>query len=248
MLHKIYVEELHRSLGYLAAWFPTQELRLGDIVMAGDSGLVPVGSLKDHGLSFTNRVAHSQAVYEYASSGAVSVSAKFAGQLLPGSALANGEAGLLVKFNRENAILFEASGCTGKMIADVASLGRAIEKLYAANAWERSWLVVTEIVSAAAATVIISGSRTAQADLKANGSIKQGSTKLSDVEAKFEAKNTVDIGFKIIASSSLTPLYRAAGVKLTWTGGGRFQPRSSTKREAQSTAFSTLKPDDLFIN
>jgi len=128
----------------------------------------------------------------------------------------------------------------------VASLGRAIEKLYAADIWDRRWLVVTEIISADAATVIISGSRTAQADLKANGAIKQGSTKLSDVDAKFEAKSTVDIGFKIIAGTGLTPLYRAAGIKRSWIGAGKFQPRSSTKEEGNDVAFSQIKPDDIF--
>src|SRR5258708_26993087 len=121
MLHKTYAAELHSALGYLATWLPTSELQLGDLLVAtGDGGLARVGHVRDHGLSFTTHPGSSRAIYEYASSGAVSIIQKIAGQVVPGSSLADADAGLVLKFSRANAIVFEASGCSSAGIADLA--------------------------------------------------------------------------------------------------------------------------------
>jgi len=248
MLHKTYRAELYSALGYLATWLPNSGLQLGDLVVAaGDSGLVRVGHIRHHGLSFTPHSGSTRATYEYASSGAVSVFTKIAGQAVPGSSLADAEAGLVVKFSRTNAIVFEASGCSSTSIADLASLGRAIEKRYAAGKWDRKWMLVTELVKAQGATIIIAGSQSAQADLKASGTVGTGGIRLSDLNAKLEAKNTVGIGFKIIASTGLTPLYRASQIKASWfgLGSGQFRPRSSESKAGGPIAFADLAPDDF---
>jgi hypothetical protein len=245
MLHTIYVTELHSSLGYLATWLPTSALELGDLVTANDGGLARIGHIRDHGLSFIPRPGPGRAVYEYASSGAVSISVKLAGQIMTGSSLGDAEVGFVVKFSRANAIVFEAAGCSSTTMADLASLGRSIEKRYAAGKWDRDWMLVTEIVNAKAATIIISSSQSAQADLKASGEIGTGGIRLSDVAAKLEAKHTVDIGLKIIASTPLTPLYRASGIKRSWLGGGKFRLRSGEPQAGESTAFAELAPQDL---
>ena len=248
MLHKTYTAELRSALGYLATWLPNCELQLGDLLAAtGDGGLARVGHVRDHGLSFTPHAGPSRAIYEYASSGAVSIMQKLAGQVVPGSSLADADAGVIVKFGRTNAIVFEASGCSNTGIADLISLGRAIEKRYAAGEWDRKWMLVTELVNAKAATIIIAGSQSAQADLKASGTIGKGGIRLSDLNAKLEAKKTVDIGFKIIASAGLTPLYRASGIKRSWLGlgSGQFRPRSSEPKAGEPVAFADLEPDDF---
>jgi len=245
MLHKIYTTELHSSLGYLATWLPASKLELGDLMTAGDAGLIRIGHIRDQGVSFTPHAGPSRAIYEYSSSNGVSISLKLAGQAMAGTSLGDAEAGLVVKFGRGNALVFEASGCSSTAIADVASLGRAIEKRYAAGKWDRNWMLVTELVSAKAATIIISSSQSAQIDLKATGKIGPGTIRLSDVDAKLEAKHTVDIGFKTIASTGLTPLYRASGIKWSWLGAGRFRPRSTEATPGEGTAFADLEPDDF---
>jgi len=248
MLHKTYAAELRSALGYLATWLPNSKLQLGDLLVpAGDGSLTRVGHIRDHGLSFTPHPGSSRAIYEYASSGAVSIMQKLAGQVVPGSSLADADAGFVVKFGRTDAIVFEASGCSSVGIADLISLGRAIEKKYAAGEWDRKWMLVTELVNAKAATIIIAGSQSAQADLRASGTIGKGGIRLSDLNAKLEATKTVDIGFKIITSTGLTPLYRASGIKRSWfgLGLGQFQTRSREPKAGEPVAFADFEPDDF---
>src|SRR5262249_49501242 len=151
--HKAYVSELYRSLAYLATWLPTSELQLGDIVAASDAGLTRIGHVREHNLSFRPHAGTTRAVYEYASSGAVSITLKLAGQVVIGTTLADTEAGIVIKFNRSDAILFEASGCVNTTIADIGEFGRAVEKRYGAGEWDAGWLVVTELVKAKGATI-----------------------------------------------------------------------------------------------
>jgi hypothetical protein len=246
MLHKTYVSELTRSLEYLPTWLPTTELRLGDLVVASGDSLRRVGHIGDCGLAFTPRFGTSRANFEYLSSGGVSITSKLAGQIFAGSTLAKAEAGLVVRFSRADAIVFEASGCKSIFIADLEQLGRAIRKLHSAGEWDRNVIIVTELIEAASVTVMISASHIAQVDLKANGDVRQGGISLSDLNAKLEAKHTVDVGFKIIASKGLTPLYRAGGIKRTWLGDTRFRPRSHDVAADQIYNFGNLSADDLF--
>jgi hypothetical protein len=242
MLHTAYVSELGSSLEYLPTWLPTREIHLGDIVIADGESLRQVGHVNDYGLTFKINSASARANFEYSSSGAVSISTKLVGQIVPGSMLGEGEAGLVVKFNRVNAILFDASGCASSVIADLPQLGNAIDSLYSKGKWDRNRIVVTELVRASSATIIISGGEAAQVDLKARGTIRPGGIRLSDINANLETKHTVNVGFKIVASSGLTPLYRAGGIKRTLMRSAKFGPRY---RDNRTELFGDFAATDL---
>jgi hypothetical protein len=246
MLHKAYISELSDSLKYLPTWLPTLELQLGSLVIAEEGVLRRVGHVGDYRLAFTPRTGTSRATIEYSSAGGVSVTSKLAGQAVPGSNLGKMEAGLIVKFSRANAVVFEASGCTSAEIADLPQLGRAIKKLYDAGKWDRGLMLVSELIQAASVTIIISSGQAARIELKASGDVPEGGIKLSDLGAKLEAKHTRDVGFKIIASRGLTPFYRASGIKRTWLGEARFKPRSDPDDVGETYNFAKISQEDLF--
>jgi hypothetical protein len=220
MIQEIYFRELSEALRYLAAWMPNSRLELGDIVnritleRRGN-----IRTLQEIRVDFTRRHASTLASFEYSSAAGASITTKVAGRVVVGSSLAKADAGLVVKFSKENAIVFEATGCTGTAIDDIDGLGKSIVTLSAAGKWDPNWLVVTEVVRANCATIIVSTSRDAQIDLKVSGKITPGALRLADPSARLVAENYRDIGFKFIAESGLTPLYRANGIKRGLLGG-----------------------------
>ncbi|CAB3761420.1 hypothetical protein LMG29542_04076 [Paraburkholderia humisilvae] len=246
MLHKAYCKELHRALGYFGTWLPSMQLRLGDILTVEGETARPVGHVSEHRLTFTPRRSTPEGVIEYSSASGVTISTKIAGQTLPGSMLTEAEAGVVVKFARANAIVFEAAGCDVTRIADLTQLGNQIKKLYLAGEWQRDWIVVTELVKADSATIIVSAGASAQADLKANGSVQIGATRLTDLGLKLEAKYTSGLAFKTVASASLTPLYRANGLKRSWFDPEfRFRDRPDLGPK-ETHEFAPLSPDDVW--
>ncbi len=138
MIHEIYLKELSKALGYLPAWFPNSKLELGDFL---DRNTLErkgnIGSLRDEAICFTVRPASARGSFEYSSARGVSITTKIAGQVVVGSSLGKVDAGLIVKFSKENVIVFEASGCTSIAIDDINSLGSAIMALYNAGHWRR---------------------------------------------------------------------------------------------------------------
>jgi hypothetical protein len=211
MLHKTYVTELGRSLEYLPTWLPTTRLQLGYII--DRESLQYCGRLDDHKIAFAIRRAPARGFFEYSSASGVSITTKLAGQITADTTLGEAEAGLIVKFERENAIIFEASGCRSTMIADIHQLGDAIKALYRARQWNRNMMVVTEVVQAAAVTILISSGAGGRIDFKAKGAINPGGVRLSRLSSAFEEKHSSNVGFKVIGNSGLTPLYRASGIK-----------------------------------
>jgi hypothetical protein len=259
MIHETYFKELSRALGYLAAWMPNSTLELGDIIdrhtfeRQGN-----ISNRQGHRVVFSSRPASTRASFEYSSAGGASIVTKAAGRVFPGSSLAKAEAGLVVKFSRENAIVFEASDCKSSAIDDLEALTKSVAELSAARDWEPEWVVVTEVVRAAFATIIISSGTAAQIDLRATGKIAPVGLRLADPEARFQAASSRDIGYKFIAEAGLTPLYRAKGIKRSQLGewlrtlaSGFRSPTATTGlhlEEVRAAAFAELSVDDFFLS
>jgi hypothetical protein len=238
-MYETYVKELGGAFKYLPTWVPTNKLQLGDII--DRRTLEYRGRLNEHtGISFTSRSAPAHGILEYSSAGSVSVTMKLAGQVLADSALGEAEAGIIVRFSRENAIAFEASGCQSEMIADQLGLAKAVLALYKKNDWDRDLMVITEVIRAASVTVLISGGMKGQIELKANGGLDAGAARLSNLGGNLEARHESNVATKIIATRGLTPLYRASGIKRRWFRGPTF-----TGLRGDDSEFADFMPDDL---
>lgn len=236
---------------------PNSRLELGDII---DRFTLKhqgnIGNRQEHSITFSSKSASTIASFEYHSEGGASIATKAAGRLVLGSSLAKADAGLVVKFTKENAIVFEASHCASTAIEDLEALVKSIVKLSAARHWNPDWVVVTEVMQAKYATIIISAGRSAQIDLKATGKITPGGLRLADPEARFQAASYRDIAYKFIAEDGLTPLYRATGINQSllerWRRSlaSRFRGPTATSgspvEEVPAEAFAELLVDDFF--
>jgi hypothetical protein len=213
MLHRQYIEEIHRNIGYLPTWIPSTYLQVGDVVVFENGGFRRVNRLHDLGIEARFETDLSLVTYDYASAGAVTIRAKAAGDdPAAGSTLGKTDAGLFVEFSRANAILFRAEDCQVSSIVNQDSLGKEIEFRYEKGDWSKDRFIVTEVVSAASATIIISSASNAKLDLVARGSVKGGTLSLADVKANFDVVSFTDIGIKIVADTDLTPMFRSSGI------------------------------------
>ncbi|MBV9772355.1 MAG: hypothetical protein JO040_00300, partial [Gemmatimonadetes bacterium] len=153
---KQYVRELFDKFSYLATWLPGVPLRVGDVGVMRDGYFQRLSSLENLGLTFTVRQDDVGTQLDYASRGAVSVSFKAAGAIPPyGSVLAEASAGVVIRMNRENAVLFQVLGASFPSIEDQLGLEHEIRRRHAAGEWNTDHLVVTEVLQARSATILI---------------------------------------------------------------------------------------------
>lgn len=209
-----YTDELKKKFGYYATWNPGVPLQLGDIGTFVDNVFTRLSNLEDMGIQFDTRPDESKTVLEHNSQGSVSVTTKLSGTLAPqGSVLTNLDAGIIVEFTKQYSTLFKANNTTSPSIKDTIKLGDQVVRLYHEGKWNKKWVIITELVKAESATVIISNSSNGKIELKANANINSPTLDIADASFQFSTQFSRGLETKIISEDDLTPLFKVMGMK-----------------------------------
>ncbi|TFF37219.1 hypothetical protein [Mucilaginibacter psychrotolerans] len=209
-----YTDELKKNFGFIATWLPGTPFLLGDIGILNDNVFTRVASLEDFHIQFDIREDDTADDLDYSSKGSVSVTTKFSGKASPqGSVLGDADAGFIVEFGHENAVLFKAKQTRTNLIKDTIKLGESVLQLYRDGKWNKNWVIITELVKAESATILISNSVNGKIELKASANID--AAKLDIADAKFEFASVFSKGMdtQIVSSQGLTPLFKVKGIK-----------------------------------
>jgi hypothetical protein len=209
-----YTKEIRKEFSLSATWFPDVQLTVGDVAMFERGEIHLVSSLKEYGIPFSVRTSTPGRKYNYNSEGAVSFTFKAAGQApLPGVNIGKADAGVSVKFNSKNAILFNTIDTKLDVIQNMKTVGKQIAQKRKENDWDKKYFVITQCVVADGATIIISRGKDSQMDFTASGDLKVANLNLADLNLKLKATNTLKIAFEHYAKKNSTPLFEAWGFK-----------------------------------
>ena len=207
---KQYTTEIVQALQYLPIWLPIKRLELGSIGTIANNVFEITGNISKLPVPFTRSQDRPSGIMRYNSSKGVSVQVKAAGAAPAlGSALATADAGVSIKFSRAELVVFEASDCKIEAIEDLNDLGQRLIRLYQRAQWDPNQYIVTEVVRAGAATVLISSNAGASVELKIGGKVNTAGLSLADVDAQFSVAGYSDMGYQIVAERGLTPLFKA---------------------------------------
>ena len=226
---KQYIKEIKNKFGgYNATWLPGVPLNVGDIgIFDKDGGFDRKANLQHLNISFQILPDSTCDELEYTSRGGVSISPKLSGKSLLNSSFGINDAGLVVEFSKQNAVVFKAKDVTYPSIANQIQLEKDIMKLYAQGEWKKEWCVVTELAVAESVTIIISKSSNSKIELKANANINAAKIDIADASFDFSILSEGEMSTKIIAAQGLTPLFKAQ--KMNFKG-------KAAKVKTQSTA------------
>lgn len=216
-IHKIYISEIYRNLRYRASWLPGTPMGLGTVGPIEDGIFRAVTDLPLLQIPFEETDdPEKKANIDFTSQTGVSMAFKAAGEVDGRfAAVAKAEAGALLEFSREGAVVLQLREVLLKRISDQARLSRSLMRAVAVSdgskQWQRDWVVITEVARAGSATIIISNSKKSRLELKASGTTAP--TSLVDISANLSVAAESDVSTKVIAESGLTPLYRALRIK-----------------------------------
>jgi hypothetical protein len=240
-ISKRYAREMNEKFGYLATWLPNVQLKLGDVGFVRNQVFEPVSSLRLLDIAFAIDRDQQAADLDYTSSDAVSIQTKAAGTAAgPAATGAQADGSISISFSRADAVVFQASGCVTSKIADVKSLGDEILSRYYRDAWDAQYVVITDLVTAKAATILISNSHDAHIDLALKAQVASAATKLADADATVSVTRASGIGTRIVADKGLTPLFKVAGVKRRL-----FRDETFARRQVGDAQFIELSYKDL---
>jgi endonuclease G len=209
-----YTSDLKKKFGYYATWNPGLTLKLGDIGIIKSNVFRKIGELQKLGIEFSVELDTTPTDLKYSSKGSVSLTTKLSGAAtMPGSSLGQLDAGILVEFTKENAILFQANNTLTHLINDTIHLGEAVLELFKAGKWDKNWVVITELVVAPSATILISNASGAKIELKANAQVNAPALDIANAKLQLSTQFSRAMETEIISKEGLTPLFNVMGIK-----------------------------------
>jgi hypothetical protein len=244
-IHRQYTDEIHSELAYWAAWKPDVHVALGTCGPIVDRVFRPEGELSDFGITFSVTKAPQKSDEDYSSKGGV----KFNFQTAAGSqtipSIPQGNAGIHVKFEREEAVVLALRGAREDRIADQARLRREI--LAAAKRPDgipRGWFVITHLVTCDAASVVVAQAEQAEFSVEAKADFAAGVVDLANAKLGLSERHVHEIGYKKLAIPNATPLFRGLRLKRGVFRRLKLRPMGPDTRSDEEIAadFETLDP------
>jgi hypothetical protein len=203
-----YAQEVSEHLDYLVNWPINNAVQLGDIGVISNGIFKRLSTLETKGIGVPKqRDGQGSSSLEYASRDGVQWTVD-----LGAESQIKGLGGKVnIDFSREGAVFLRIGDYTVKQFDVIDGLGKEIQERYKNGDWERGWIVVTEVVTASAATILVSGSNSAKASIQLDASLPAtdaiGKGKFSQVlglTGSFAAQ---------LVGESVSPLLRTSGLR-----------------------------------
>ncbi len=204
--------EIKKELKYFVPWLPGTPLELGDVGEMNEGVFERKTNLKNLDIKFKIIKDKTKNDIKYQSED--TVEEYLDGKIeMSSNPIVKSKAKLRFEFNREGGIIFNAIGVKNDKIDDIYKLQQDVLKL---KQWNKKWVIITEVVKAESAVVLISNSSISESslgfgvetDILKNLNIANPELELYSISSKNMAVN-------LIAKEPLTILYKASKLKKT---------------------------------
>jgi len=218
-----YTNELCAQYNYLATWYPSIKLTLGDIGTFNRQRIfVPLSEIAKQGLELSCQYSPATTDFSHQSATDFDYHLKLAGEsdvFTPH--LPSASAGIGMRFRGEGVLFFQLGGVTNERVSDQITLARNLLQLAKNREWERDWVVVTEVIRAQAAVILVSDSDSGTAELTVDADISALGLKALTAGGAVSLMHSQSLDTKITGAGDLTPLFRAVRIKRRWFTGQR---------------------------
>lgn len=227
-LVELYSKGIKRKLAnYWAAWLPGTHFAIGNIGTLNGYLFEKVGTLDELKLKYYAETDNDPSPLDISSESGVAISFKAAGET--NSSLAHvgaAEAGLKIEFGSKGAFILQAPETFGSDMGDRLNLRHQIIGAFTKGIWEKDWLVITRLVTATSATVLISKSSNALLELTAKANLSGAVAALGAANAGISIKYQQGDTISMIGGRNVTPLFQLSRLKSGFFGAPKFETRS----------------------
>jgi hypothetical protein len=240
-LADLYSKGIKRKLkNYWAAWLPGTRFAIGDIGTLNGYLFEKVGTLDELGLKYYEEEDADPSPLDISSETGVVVSLKAAGETNQSFAYVGAaEAGLKVEFGAQGAFILQAPETFASEVGDRLNLRRRIIDAFRKGVWEKDWLVITHILKAPSATVLISKSSNSLLELAAKVYLSEAVGALGAADAGISIRYQKGDTVNMIGGKNVTPLFQLSRLKTSFFS----EPKLETKSlRASDPSLADLTP------
>ncbi len=227
-LVELYTKGIKTKLAnYWAAWLPSTRFAIGDIGILNGYLFEKVGTLADLKLKYYAEPENSPSQLDISSESGVAVSFKAAGETNPSFAhIATADAGLKIEFGSQGAFIVQAPETFESEVGDRPNLQRQIIGAFTRGVWDKDWLVITRVVRATSATVLISKSSNASLELTAKANLAGAVAALGAANAGIAVKHQQGDTISMIGGQNVTPFFQLGRLKTSYFSAPKLLTRS----------------------
>ena len=208
-----YTDEIHGQFSYWATWFPSSRIQLGDLGPVQNRVFSPQTSLEDLGVSFETTQRAKILNLQHATQNGVQITFQSAAANQTISQIPQGKAGVELAFAAAGGIVFVVKDGRERRIRNLDAVAQKLLELIQRGDVAREYAVVTHVIDAAAATVLISSSSDAKFVASADMDLKAGLLDLANAGMGFSRVSSKNMETELVADQGATPLFKLAGFK-----------------------------------
>jgi hypothetical protein len=239
---KLYLKEMYNNVGYFATWLPANTLKVGDFGVVEGGGFRQLGSLSELGISSSDVREGPPQDMSYSASARRTVGASGG----VGSVVPEVKAEVSIAFTSSGGYIFEAAGVKGLEIANRLATGERILDAFEQKRWQKEWVLIDSVCTAASATILVSQDSSSEIILKASGDVPLGALPLADPKLGLTVASSSGRIIQLIAKSDLTPLYSCMKIRTSFLDTApSFVFVRGTNSETASQTFSRLSIEAL---
>lgn len=219
----VYRDAMREAWGedWWLAWPLLQRVAVGDVLQNSRGSVRPAGTLAERRIDHEVTSPEARGEFVYDAGGGIDLRFKAAGTTDPlFAALAEADAGALLRFGRQTGALIAYRGLTETAVPDTRQLAVHLIGRYWQGRWDQDLLAVTQTVRADAAAVLVTAGADAAVELRLATSVGAGPVQLLDLAGGAEVARSRHLGFQWIGDA-VTPLYRVVRLRRKWLGGVR---------------------------
>jgi hypothetical protein len=218
---------------FYANWMPGQARALGDYGTFEDGIFERLGNVRDFGLDFAVRTDDSGEEMRFCADGSYDF------KVDAGADVSIANVGATLSLNGSNSVFFQALGTRTNEMADKTAFGRALVQAYEDEkiGWERSWVVITELVEAGRTIAAVATSNGAKVEFKAKVDVPIPGTIISDPRIGLDVQSTRDVGFHI-CGDAMQVLIGLSKIKGWWNLGFRSMKSADGAEEMELVPYT----------
>jgi hypothetical protein len=215
-----YLQQMNKKFGYHANWEPHRKLKPGMIGKLFKGQFIIFTNLEDENINQIIETQDGKGEIEYSSKGKIEITTKLKGQAKPpeSAKLGEADAGVIITFGNTNSVVFKAYGTKNHVIVNLKDIEKDFVAKVNSGDLDNDYVIITEIVEAETASVIVSKSKNAKIEIKANVDTEIQEIDIADASLELSVVGQRDIDTKVIARSQVQVLYKAMRIKTKFLG------------------------------
>lgn len=205
----IFGKSFRQHYNRLPVWLPGADLELGAVGKLDDGEFTKLTTLTALDVDFEVDEGDRTVSYDFASSSGVDITLSLVGETqVPLAGVPAGNVGIGFKFSQEGAFAFSGIDCRVDQMVDLLSVQRQMLAAYnRTHDWDRSWVVVTSLVTASRFAVAVSASASGEASLDLG--VQAGPASLANASAGAAFAHRKDMAAAFFSALPAPVMYEA---------------------------------------